>query len=369
MNKEKKLVIWGIGNFGKKLIYSIDAYGKNKYKIVALIDKNYEIEKEIGGYEVFAPSEITKVQYDEIVIASNKYFNEIEKQLTDEFKVDKEKIRTFSEVYDPIIKKEIEKKYRTSPDVEIKKIISYWKENKISIFNHRENKECMYYEVMYDKEKDAPYIYFEGKKMYYPKEYDYFIEKNGKLYLKNVLEAEQYEGSPHLYISGNHKINKGDVVVDAGAAEGNFSLRYIDLISKLYIIECDSKWMKALKMTFEPYNEKVVFVEKKLSDMVGEDSITLDDLLNCEKEINFIKMDIESAETSALIGGIDILKRSNAKLSICAYHRTYDEKNIRFILESLGYNVSTSEGYMYFFYDEQIERTLDFRHGVVYGYR
>ena len=34
-------------------------------------------------------------------------------------------------------------------------------------------------------------------------------------------------------------MSKGDVVVDAGAMEGDFALEYIEDIGKLYIFECD----------------------------------------------------------------------------------------------------------------------------------
>jgi 16S rRNA A1518/A1519 N6-dimethyltransferase RsmA/KsgA/DIM1 with predicted DNA glycosylase/AP lyase activity len=49
-------------------------------------------------------------------------------------------------------------------------------------------------------------------------------------------------------------VAEGDVVVDAGAAEGNFALSVIDKASKVYIIEGDAGWCEALRQTFLPYN-------------------------------------------------------------------------------------------------------------------
>ena len=37
------------------------------------------------------------------------------------------------------------------------------------------------------------------------------------------------------------------------------------------------------------------------------------------------------------------------------------------MLEGYGYTTSTSQGYMFFPYDENIMDTLDLRRGVVYG--
>lgn len=78
-------------------------------------------------------------------------------------------------------------------------------------------------------------------------------------------------------------------------------------------------------------------------------------------------MDIEGAEIDALLVAKKTLLLSKARCSICSYHRQNDEENIRFILEGLGYKTKTSEGYMFYFIDRKIGKSLDFRRGVVYG--
>lgn len=83
-------------------------------------------------------------------------------------------------------------------------------------------------EVHFDEE--LSYIFFEGKKMYYHKNYP-FVEKNGKKYINYVL-GEQHKGSPHLYIRDAHEIKDGSVIVYAGVCEGNFSLRYVENCKK-----------------------------------------------------------------------------------------------------------------------------------------
>ncbi len=92
---------------------------------------------------------------------------------------------------------------------------------------------------------------------------------------------------------------------------------------------------------------------------------TLDSSIS--EKIDFLKMDIEGYEVRALLGGINVLTSSDAKLSICAYHRQYDSKYIEFMLNAMGYRVSRSNGCMFFLYDEDIDRSLDFRNGVLYG--
>ena len=157
----------------------------------------------------------------------------------------------------------------------------------------------------------------------------------------------------------------GSVIVDAGTCEGNFALRYIEKAKKVYLIEPDPLWMQALQRTFQPYRNKVVFCSKFVGKQDSADTITIDSLVS--ERADFIKMDIEGAELDALAGAKRTLEDSHAKCAICSYHRWHDEKAIRKMLEGYGYTTSTSQGYMFFPYDENIMDTLDLRRGVVYG--
>ena len=74
-------------------------------------------------------------------------------------------------------------------------------------------------------------------------------------------------------------------------------------------------------------------------------------------------MDVEGFELEALEGGKRLLRESGAYCAICSYHKHDDEKKIREFLEKLGYQTDTSEGYMFFPYDDDLE----LRKGVVYG--
>ena len=94
-------------------------------------------------------------------------------------------------------------------------------------------------------------------------------------------------------------------------------------------------------------------------------TIKLDSLV--KEPINFLKMDIEGAEVDAILGGINILRKSHAECAICSYHNTGEAEYIKFLLEKLGYATETSQGYIFFIYDPKMEYTMDFRRGIVYG--
>ena len=63
----------------------------------------------------------------------------------------------------------------------------------------------------------------------------------------------------------------------------------------------------------------------------------LDDVLS-DKDITFIKMDIEGAEVEALKGAENIIRNKKPKLAICLYHRTSDFWTIPEMLHKMNPN-------------------------------
>ena len=115
----------------------------------------------------------------------------------------------------------------------------------------------------FDKRLRMPYVIHHNKKLYFPKDlseeeavqkYRHYIEK------ENLLGGNYTKKMPHCYQTERFKVNEGDVFVDVGAAEGLVALDVIDRVSKVYIIESERRWIKALRATFEPYKEKCVII-------------------------------------------------------------------------------------------------------------
>ncbi|KLU63622.1 hypothetical protein DEAC_c44790 [Desulfosporosinus acididurans] len=61
--------------------------------------------------------------------------------------------------------------------------------------------------------------------------------------------------------------------------------------------------------------------------------LALDSVL-CEKEVTFIKMDIEGAEKEALLGAKEIITSQRPKLAICVYHKPEDLWEIPLLIKS-----------------------------------
>lgn len=192
-----------------------------------------------------------------------------------------------------------------------------------------------------------------------------FKEIDGKKYVGDMW-WEQDPNSPHLYEKGQVIVEQGDILVDAGVCEGNFTLHNIDKIKKAYLIECDRAWMEALEYTFRPFKNKIQYCDKFLSDHDSSDTICLDTLI--DEKVNFIKMDIEGEEINALNGAKKVLTRSDSlKCAICSYHRHNDEQRIKQILQSYGFRTEVSDGYMLFASDSYVQKNPELRRGVVRG--
>ena len=331
------------------------------YDVIAFTDNNEAVYgTNFCGKAVISPYMIETYKPDVIIICSS-YYKEITEQLIYQCNIDQDRIVTYNELEKKICDKII-RKYEPENNIEIQQVLEVLKKGKLNVLGSYIPEDNVFSDVYRDTEND-PYILFYGKKMYYPPDFR-FMTVNGKEKVWNIM-CEQDKNSPHLYLKNNDTIKDGSVIVDAGVCEGNFALKYIDKAKRIYLIESDPKWMEALKKTFAPYEDKVILCNKFLSRFDNENMIRLDSLIS--EKVDFIKMDIEGAEISALLGGTDLLKSSNAVCSICCYHKQYDEKYIRFILESCGYHTETSSGYMCFHYDDDFGQTLDLRRGVVYA--
>jgi hypothetical protein len=237
-------------------------------------------------------------------------------------------------------------------DQEKVEILNYLKHNGKKVFPYHfiEKYHQEDIAVYTDSNNSMKYLIHCNKRMYFPM--DWNVEKIQKYY--NGLLIEQDIESPHRYEYGNFCVENGDVVADIGAAEGIFSLSIIEKARKIYLFECDEAWTNALKQTFEPYNDKVVLVNKFISDTNDNNCTTIDNFFPNE-EINFLKADVEGSEVKLLMGAKLLLSMSkNLKIAICAYHKNNDEYILNSILIENGFHTAFSKGYMIFTDDKEL---------------
>jgi hypothetical protein len=252
--------------------------------------------------------------------------------------------------------------------------LAYLLENKTDIiFPYKQINKIENVQSGYDDSLKLSYIIHNGKKLYFPLSLSI---KNAESTYKNFIENENITGivgvcggyrekHPHQYQSDTFFIQEGDVFCDIGCAEALLALDVIDKVKSVYLVESDPMWLDALKATFKPYKDKVTIIDKLISDVDTETTITLSSLLKNEKESPvFIKMDIEGYETSVIEASKEfLLERQNIRIACCTYHRQNDADRLARIFSDLHYEIEYSDGYMLFIYDKL--KAPYFRKGVI----
>lgn len=240
------------------------------------------------------------------------------------------------------------------PSDEIKTVLNYLKKNPIAVFPYDFQDEYIAndIEVFNDIEKGLKYVMLDGKRLYFKKRWG--TKKIQNLY--NLLSKEQDLRSPHRYLTKQFEFNDGEVLIDVGAAEGNFALSVVEQASRIILFEADKEWIEPLNATFEPWKDKVEIVRKFVSNITDSANTKLDDYLLIEKgRETFLKIDVEGAESRLLAGCERILSEQKPlKVAICTYHKQNDEKEFSVLLKQHGFKTSHSDGYMLFYYDKQM---------------
>lgn len=336
----EKIFIWGTGVIAEQVLGECDVFGL--YDVMGFIDNNTEMSGKIyHGKKIFTADILRETEPDRIVILTIRY-KEIEEQIRKEFPGITAAIEEMNFFY----KQNVMNRYRNSCDPEIVKILERFGKNDLQVFNYDFVKKYddMCFQIEFDRSCGMFFVCHGGKRLYFSKAIK--DEQEAADYYRGVL-MEQDGESPHKYMDEAFRVEDGDVVVDIGVAEGNFSLQVVDRVSRLYIIESDDGWIEALQETFKNDREKVTILKKFVTSVDGGKYATLDSLI--EEPVNFIKMDIDGNEWDALLGAERLIGRSeNLRCAVCAYHGDFDEILIRDVLGKYGMETSNTAGYMWY---------------------
>lgn len=356
--ESRKYYIWGTGKIARRM-YRNYGHIMERLEIKGYIDNDAALWGNVfGGKKIYSPDILESEKNCYLVIA-NTYREEILKQLQDTMLIDGIRVEE-----NFLQRLQIIDRYQNSCDAEQKEIAKYLESHALHVFNYTfisdyANMEC---EIGYDSEKDLFYAMYDGRKMFLSRTFN-TMEKARQYF--RWLCMEQDIRSPHRYIKNIESLGKDLVVLDAGAAEGNFSLSLIDKAKKIYLFEPDRNWIEALKYTFEPYKEKVIMIQKSLSDYETLMTTTIDTEMK-DETIDILKLDIEGEEIYALKGGMQMIKRSpNIKCYVCTYHQEFAYEAVKAFFEDMDFETETSCGYMWFPENPYSQRTPILRHGVI----
>ena len=156
------------------------------------------------------------------------------------------------------------------------------------------------------------------------------------------------------------KLTGVEVFVDAGAYIGDTIKKFIEITcgsyNKIIAFEPDYENFSQLKESIKNIGENILLHQKAVYDRngyisfnseyglassvadQGEEEITvckIDDILNKDDQVTFIKMDVEGSELKALWGAKDTIQRYSPKLAICVYHLPEDIWDIALYIHSI----------------------------------
>jgi FkbM family methyltransferase len=176
-----------------------------------------------------------------------------------------------------------------------------------------------------------------------------------------VLPFNLAEMESHIYGTGPHFVQAGDIVLDCGASDGDFTREALQAGAKLVVsIEISPPAQECLRRNLaEPIaDHRVIVYPKGVWDSDGtlrlnvsdanfaansvvlrpegshtdvEASLTTIDKIVSElglPRVDFIKMDVEGAEVNALAGARATITKFKPRLSIATEHKRDDEVTI-----------------------------------------
>jgi precorrin-6B methylase 2 len=237
-------------------------------------------------------------------------------------------------------------------DIEAKNdIITFLENNPITTFPYADLQKAGDVTIQKDPNNGLYFGLVNGKRMYMKRQ---STAKANKEYIEGLM-CEQLPMSPHRYITSDFHPDHHSILVDVGAAEGNFSLEMVDTVKHIYLFETDPDWIEALQHTFAPWKHKVDIIQAMVSDTDGEGHLTLDTFFRQKTAPpDFIKLDVEGGELEVLKGAQSIIQSSTSlKVAACTYHRKDDATDYQHFFEQQGFNVEFSDRYMFFLEDYQ----------------
>lgn len=203
-----------------------------------------------------------------------------------------------------------------------------------------------YYEKNRDEFAQIRTLFYDEKSRLV---FDDFIEqKISGTYEKDYDKTLQYFDDEII----GTRLSSGELFVDCGAFKGETALEFSDYLNRLGIerydgiieFEPDRKNIECLKNNLSKMDNieiveagvydrttRLSFLSEKGSasrlDSDGKDYVdvvSLDEYVGVDREVTFIKMDIEGSELMALHGAMGIIKKYHPKLAICVYHKYED---------------------------------------------
>jgi FkbM family methyltransferase len=173
----------------------------------------------------------------------------------------------------------------------------------------------------------------------------YFPDNVSVTAMTRIINEVMNPNNPHFYEQYGTEVEE-DIVLDCGAAEGLFSLSVLERSKRVYLAEPLPQFQASMKLTFNGRSnvEIVPFVlgcRKSMVDYAyreGEDIFlsgvssspsnmvleqhTIDELFyEANKEVTYVKVDVEGSELELIEGAEKTIRANHPKIAISTYHK------------------------------------------------
>jgi len=324
----REVVIYGAGKMGRLFKTNLIKRG---IKVLAFVDSNPKFwGKDIDGIKIISPRRLKKYSDKPVLIASLIYETEIYEKL---------RHMQLPFVYPLCFLNYL------YPDIFIS--AEYWQKFN-SLFSPKNQADIFKISEFWSDE--------ESKRVFFN------LIKFRFCFDKKLIKT--IKSNSHQYFEPNIlSLTKKEVFLDCGAYNGDTLVQFYQEVSgkfkKIYSFEPDQGNFRKLCQTVRKINTaKIIPVNKAVYSTNGKigfrqtsdvdaridnkgdviSTVTLDDFLKPKEKATFIKMDIEGAETEALLGAKDVLAQNKPKLAISVYHKDSDLWEIPLLIKRLNKN-------------------------------
>lgn len=323
----------------------------------------------IYAEKVFAELEKWNVVFKGVIVSDTHY---LEKNLFHGMKVklfDRIKDKKINIVagYDILVHKELNK---TLADSEVVEKVYYLDGYRVFVQDMRMWQDIILMDSYYKRllKRKLDYAYYHKNIDLFTQTYDWLEDDKSRItmncFLRGHIEVKDWPMLPvwkmedvekQYFPDDIIKLSQHETFVDCGAFTGDTLKIFIGLVEKFnryYALEPDDTKFTELNNIMEKAKQKgevihfpVGVSEKKekvcfsnassadgqvIHDAVSADGSkyielnSIDNLLRGEKNVTFLKMDIEGEELLALKGAQVIIQKYKPKLAICVYHKRED---------------------------------------------
>lgn len=309
-----KIALYGAGKYGRNALHNIRKYFPMIEIICFLDDNKVRNHCDVEGLKVLSLEEALKKETDFSILITNYYIASVLKRIQDQ-KYDLNKVFFWGE----LLIEDIEEAYLMENEVNLNKAYDCLEDylSKMIFENMVTSR--------FNKNIDLLGRTFENNQ-YFPD--DIFIFGENEVF----VDGGAYDGDT-IEAFLNHTKSKYNYVYAFEPDKANFEklLRH-EYEKKIQIFNA-GLYCESTELRFASNKGGSSKIEANGTDTVSV--LKFDDLELPDRNITFIKMDIEGSELKALQGMKETIKRNKPKLAICIYHKFEDLWELPLYIKSL----------------------------------